>query len=616
MYLPLHAVVLFAWAWAFAMAFRRTTAVHARFMIATALVLLDPVGGRLLYYYGPPFANPVHVQIVTFGLADLVLLALLFRPRMAPQPRRVYLAGAALFPLVHLGVVQAGAGPGVAAHSGVVPRAASDVRPATRGDVGWRRDAQRPSARGPRRGAAAGRAGPVAAVSRGAPGRLRGGPSRHEGRRPVSLARDSRLAGDPGLAEGREPGHGRRSRAPSGTRSDSAAAVRSLELHPHGGPLARGGTLLLSSRTPASRANRFSTLRTRGTRNRAASWTRMRSRPTVRSRCGISPCRRTAAGFPTRRLPGERTSGRHAFASSRPGVCFPTRWKARWESAGPSTGKASSTPSGHRRRRVRTRALHGSRNGSSTTPSASRPQRDRLIHEWKDGYGWLYCMMSDDGRRAIAVASRGPKRLPLHDRSQGCPFTGRRRAAGASSRRTRGGPHADGDRGERALCRHESRRAAAARDRARSGRRRGGAAAPGRPRVGRRDRGRYSCGRPPRRALPRGRAEPAPPLPPRRASRGRDRASRHRVHRVGAERPALGVRALVFLQIVSGAGDGVPVRPCERRERCVPGPASSLRPSPLRDATALLRVEGRDARADVPDREEGTAPRRERAPHF
>jgi prolyl oligopeptidase len=34
-------------------------------------------------------------------------------------------------------------------------------------------------------------------------------------------------------------------------------------------------------------------------------------------------------------------------------------------------------------------------------------ERDRLVREWKDGYGWLYAMLSDDGRRVIAVASRG-----------------------------------------------------------------------------------------------------------------------------------------------------------------------------------------------------------------
>jgi hypothetical protein len=103
MYLPLQATVTFAWAWGLAMAFRRTAVVHARFMIATGLVLLDPVGGRLLYYYGPPLAHPIHTQILTFGLADLVLLSLLWKPPMAPRPKRLFAAGAALFPLVHLG---------------------------------------------------------------------------------------------------------------------------------------------------------------------------------------------------------------------------------------------------------------------------------------------------------------------------------------------------------------------------------------------------------------------------------------------------------------------------------------------------------------------------------
>jgi hypothetical protein len=103
MYLPLQAIVTFAWAWALAMAFRKTQAVHARFMIATGLTLLDPVVGRLLFFYGPPIANPAHVQLVTFGLADAILLALLFRPRMAPRLRRVYALGASVFLVVHLG---------------------------------------------------------------------------------------------------------------------------------------------------------------------------------------------------------------------------------------------------------------------------------------------------------------------------------------------------------------------------------------------------------------------------------------------------------------------------------------------------------------------------------
>jgi prolyl oligopeptidase len=37
-----------------------------------------------------------------------------------------------------------------------------------------------------------------------------------------------------------------------------------------------------------------------------------------------------------------------------------------------------------------------------------QPQaRDRLIHEWKDNARWVYCMLSADGRRAIAVSEQG-----------------------------------------------------------------------------------------------------------------------------------------------------------------------------------------------------------------
>jgi len=40
--------------------------------------------------------------------------------------------------------------------------------------------------------------------------------------------------------------------------------------------------------------------------------------------------------------------------------------------------------------------------------SLGQPQaRDRLLHEWKENYRWLYCMLSDDGRWAIIVAERG-----------------------------------------------------------------------------------------------------------------------------------------------------------------------------------------------------------------
>jgi hypothetical protein len=102
-YIPLHAAILFAWSWALAMVYRRTTALHARFMIATGLVLIDPVGSRLLEFHAAGVVSPWARQVVTFGLTDAILLALAFRPRMTPAARRVFLAGAAAFPLFHVG---------------------------------------------------------------------------------------------------------------------------------------------------------------------------------------------------------------------------------------------------------------------------------------------------------------------------------------------------------------------------------------------------------------------------------------------------------------------------------------------------------------------------------
>ena len=83
-YIPLHAAVLFAWSWAIAMAYRRTTAIHARFMIATGLVLIDPIGSRLLEFHAPEYVTPWQRQVVTFLLTDAILLALVFRRPHGP----------------------------------------------------------------------------------------------------------------------------------------------------------------------------------------------------------------------------------------------------------------------------------------------------------------------------------------------------------------------------------------------------------------------------------------------------------------------------------------------------------------------------------------------------
>lgn len=101
LFLPLSAVFLLALSFSLAIVFRRTLPLHARFMIATGLTMIDPVLGRVLYYLAPPISPPLLYQAITFGVADVVLIVLLWRPRMTSGQRRIFAAAAAAFPLAH-----------------------------------------------------------------------------------------------------------------------------------------------------------------------------------------------------------------------------------------------------------------------------------------------------------------------------------------------------------------------------------------------------------------------------------------------------------------------------------------------------------------------------------
>ena len=101
-YLPLAAAALFALAWALAMIWRRTPALHARFMVCTGLTLIDPVVSRIAFFYFPPLANPLHYQALGYGLTDLVLLVLIARDGGQRQGRAALAAMLAVFASVHV----------------------------------------------------------------------------------------------------------------------------------------------------------------------------------------------------------------------------------------------------------------------------------------------------------------------------------------------------------------------------------------------------------------------------------------------------------------------------------------------------------------------------------
>lgn len=83
LYLPLFSAIVFAAAWILGVRYKGHAALHARFMAATALLLIDPVVGRILFFYFPPLPALPLYQLFGFVLADAVMVALIvsYRPR-------------------------------------------------------------------------------------------------------------------------------------------------------------------------------------------------------------------------------------------------------------------------------------------------------------------------------------------------------------------------------------------------------------------------------------------------------------------------------------------------------------------------------------------------------
>lgn len=88
LYLQVSLAALFALSYGLAIWTRRTSALHARFMICTGLTLIDPVVIRLMFWLEPtPSWN---YQWFTFGLTDAVFLALLWLERHNRTGRGVF----------------------------------------------------------------------------------------------------------------------------------------------------------------------------------------------------------------------------------------------------------------------------------------------------------------------------------------------------------------------------------------------------------------------------------------------------------------------------------------------------------------------------------------------
>ena len=87
-YLPFYAVTVFAVAYILGLWYRRFDEVHGRFMLLTAIPLIDPVFGRVMAFYLPELPNPWLYQAITFSVATLLAGILVFSFRGKGGPKR------------------------------------------------------------------------------------------------------------------------------------------------------------------------------------------------------------------------------------------------------------------------------------------------------------------------------------------------------------------------------------------------------------------------------------------------------------------------------------------------------------------------------------------------
>jgi hypothetical protein len=102
-YLPFSATTAFVAAYGLGLRFRRIPAAHGRFMLCTAVPLVDPVLGRLMAFYLPPLPSPWMYQSVTLTVATFIAGGLVFTYRGPAAPRRALLGVFAVLVILQLG---------------------------------------------------------------------------------------------------------------------------------------------------------------------------------------------------------------------------------------------------------------------------------------------------------------------------------------------------------------------------------------------------------------------------------------------------------------------------------------------------------------------------------
>jgi hypothetical protein len=100
LYLPLSAALLFAGAYVCALSWRHNARLHARFMVCTGLIVIDPVLARVLGFHVVELPEFWHYQIITFGIEIALLLVMTLTLPRSSAERRVFSGFAGVFALV------------------------------------------------------------------------------------------------------------------------------------------------------------------------------------------------------------------------------------------------------------------------------------------------------------------------------------------------------------------------------------------------------------------------------------------------------------------------------------------------------------------------------------
>lgn len=103
LYLGLSASVLFVVVWGLGIRHRHDTALHARYMVGTALTLIDPSLARVMIFWVPGVPPPLY-QWISFGVIYAIVLTLIVLDR-GSRGRRAFVVLLGLFVVLHASIL-------------------------------------------------------------------------------------------------------------------------------------------------------------------------------------------------------------------------------------------------------------------------------------------------------------------------------------------------------------------------------------------------------------------------------------------------------------------------------------------------------------------------------